>query len=90
MTVAYAEEFLDKFEEMWLTYYKPNGFEVQELRLGGMIERVKRCRARLEKYLDGKIDCIEELEEPLVAMEECNHGLPGWNSYKESSTVSIL
>ena len=88
--VRYAEEFLDAFEEMWFAYHKPNGFEVQEIRLGGMIERVKRCRARLGKYLCGKIERIEELEERLISFEETECGLPGWNSYKESATVNIL
>jgi hypothetical protein len=90
MVVAFAEEFLDKFEEMWLTYYKPNGFEIQQIRLGGMIARVKGCCARLKKYLCGKIARIEELEEPLVSMDECEYGLPTWSSYKESSTVGVL
>ena len=88
--VAYAEDFLDKFETMWHTYNKPNGFEVQEIRLGGMMERVKRCRARLEKYILGKINCIDELEEELVEMAETKQGLPCWNCYQETVTVNRL
>ncbi len=88
--VVKAEEFLDKFEAMWFTDNKPNGFEVHEIRIGGMIERVKRCRARLEKYIVGKIERIEELEEKLVETEESKQGLPCWNLYKEIVTVNLL
>lgn len=88
--VQYAEKFLDKFENMWFTDNKPNGFEVQEVRIGGMIERVKRCRARLEKYVSGEIERIEELDEPLLQIEESRQGLPGWTFYRDFVTVNIF
>ena len=90
LVVHYAEEFLDKFEEMWLTDNKPNGFEVQQVRLGGMIQRVKSCRARLAKYVEGELACIEELEEKLLSIRETQNGLPDWNGYAASVTVNIL
>lgn len=60
---------------------KPNGFESYEIRIGGMIERVKRCRKRQGKYLCGKLAPIEELEEKLVETEEMKQGLLCWKLY---------
>ena len=90
LVVTYAEKFLDAFEKMWFTDNKPNGFEVQQVRIGGMIERVKRCKNRLQKFVLGEIECIEELDEKLVPMKETENGLPEWNGYCASVTVNIL
>lgn len=45
---------------------KPHGFDVQDIRLGGVIQRVKSCMERLQQYINGAIDVIEELEEPVL------------------------
>ena len=42
---------------------KPHGFDVQDIRLGGLMQRLKTCRARLERYCTGELDRLEELEE---------------------------
>ena len=54
-------------QEQWLKENKPHGFEVQEIRLGGLLERLKGCKIRLKDYLLGKIEKIEELDEQLLA-----------------------
>ena len=55
------------YREQWLKENKPHGFEVQEIRLGGLLERLKGCKIRLKDYLHGKINGIDELEEQLLA-----------------------
>ena len=60
------ERFIEAFRVMWYTDNKPHGFDVQELRLGGLLLRIKSCRNRLQQLLDGKIDKIAELEEKIV------------------------
>ena len=42
---------------------KPHGFDVQDLRLGGLMKRLDSCRERLQELYDGSIEVIEELEE---------------------------
>lgn len=54
------------FEAEWHTDYKPHGFDVQDIRLGGLIKRIESCRNRLLKFSSGKIDSIPELEEPVL------------------------
>ena len=61
-----AETFYAKFRDLWLRERKANGFEVQTIRYGGLIQRLRDCRLRLIDLLDGRIDRIEELEEPIV------------------------
>ena len=64
--VKYLEEFHLAFSNLWYKENKGNGFEVHDVRLGGIIQRVKTCKARLELYIDGKINKIEELEENIL------------------------
>lgn len=49
--------------EQWLKTYKPFGWEVTDIRYGGLIARADTTIKRLNDYLDGSIDRIEELEE---------------------------
>lgn len=60
------KEFYSAFKELWFRENKPHGFDVQDLRLGGLMNRMKSCRERLEQYVNGEIDAIPELEEKLL------------------------
>ena len=60
------EEFYQVFRVLWHKENKPHGFEVQDIRLGGLKQRVKHCRERLEAYLNGKEENLPELEEVLL------------------------
>lgn len=57
------ERFHAAYYEQWMHDNKPNGFDVQDIRLGGLIQRVKTCIMRLEAYCEGRLERIEELEE---------------------------
>ena len=60
--------FHEEFYTLWHKENKPFGWEIQDARLGGVIQRVKTCRRRLKDYLNGVIDNIEELEEELLTI----------------------
>ena len=64
--VVRLQDFHKAFYNLWMTDNNPQGWEVQDLRLGGLICRVKTCALRLQEYLDGKILKIQELEEDLL------------------------
>ena len=55
-------EFIDSFRAQWYEENKTFGFSQQELRLGGLMERLDSVKLRLDSYLAGDIDRIEELE----------------------------
>ena len=54
------------FERQWFTDNKPNGFDVQDHRIGALLRRTDACRRRLLDYVNGRIDRIDELEEKLL------------------------
>ena len=54
------------FEEQWFYENKPCGFDVQDVRLGAIIQRTASCRRRLLDYVNGKVDAIPELDEELI------------------------
>ncbi len=58
------------FERQWMTDNKPQGFDIQDLRLGGIIRRTDACRRRILDYVNGKIERIDELEVALLPFRE--------------------
>ena len=58
--------FYDVYETQWMLENKPNGFEVQDIRLGGVLRRLEHCKQRLEDYVSGKLANLPELEEELL------------------------
>ena len=60
------DEFYTCFRTQWFRENKPNGFELQDIRLGGLMQRLKHCRDRLNAYLSGQLDTLSELDEPLL------------------------
>lgn len=60
------EDFYQAHKNRWFTENKPFGFEVQDVRIGGLKQRIIHCRQRLEAYLAGKTAVIEELEEQIL------------------------
>ena len=80
--------FYFSFRALWYRENKPYGFEIQEARLGGLMLRLSSCRERLTLYSDGKINCIDELEEtPLhYASDERIY----CNEYDKIISASIL
>ena len=73
--------FYDAFEEFWTTEKKPFGFEVQDIRLGGVKQRVAHCKRRLENYLAGKEERIPELEEEILQPLGMSGDGIGYNYY---------
>ena len=79
----------------WMTYCKPFGWEVHDIRYGGLLCRFETAKARIEAYLAGEIPAIEELMEERLRIE-CIGPSAGigdhfvWYPYKKFNTVGIL
>ena len=58
--------FHQAFCDLWHKENKPQGWEVQDARLGGLMQRLATCRKRLQVYLAGELDKIDELEEEIL------------------------
>lgn len=63
--ITRLETFLKCITVQWYQDNKPYGFEIQEYRIGGLIQRVKGCKSRVEKYLTDNAE-IEELDLDLL------------------------
>lgn len=60
-----TEDFYKAYQKLWFEFNKPHGFDIQDIRIGGLIQRIKSCRARLDDYINGVVSEIPELEEEL-------------------------
>lgn len=60
--IALNEELTESFRTFWLDAYKPFGLETMQIRQAGQIARLHEAKRRISDLLDGKIDCIEELD----------------------------
>ena len=86
--VKRLEEFHTAFRAQWHRENKPQGFEVQDARIGGVIQRTKTCAMRLREYLKGRIPVLDELEEVLLEYSEGTKML--FNVYTETVTTSNM
>lgn len=83
--VETLDVFYELFRKQWYKEKKGNGFEVQDMRIGGLRQRIISCRSRLSDYIDGRIDHIEELEEQLIDL-----GDTGLVNYWSRWTPAVL
>lgn len=68
--IKLTKTFIDTFRKQWFIENKPHGFDVQDIRLGGLVGRMQACLERLIKYRDGVITSIPELEEKIVPITD--------------------
>jgi hypothetical protein len=83
--------FAKSFEHQWYLDNKTYGFEVHDIRLGGLHRRVESCRRRLIDYANGKIDRIAELEEAILPSPKSVEGESAYNNfYRNIATSNAL
>lgn len=88
------DKFYRSFKTLWFSVNKPHGFDVQEIRLTGLMGRVRGCMERLQDYADGKITIIEELEE--VQLDFTGNGTEfsenpiNLNSWKRITSTNVM
>ena len=56
------ENFHALFSQQWLKENKVFGLDTVDIRMGGLLQRIKQAENRIEVYLAGQIDRIDELE----------------------------
>ena len=69
VVISRTEVFYEAFRKQWLIENKPHGLDVHDNRIGGLIRRIQSCKRRLADYVDGQLERIEELEEPVLDFE---------------------
>ncbi len=81
------ETFFKVYREWWYSENKPEGFEVQEIRLGGLMLRLRSCRERLQGYIRGETEAIDELEQNQLALYAGHGQYPGWRQIVSVNTL---
>ncbi len=61
----------------WMTYNKPFGWEVLDLKYGGLVHRFECTKRRISEYLSGEISEIAELCEERLRFDCGNVNKPG-------------
>ena len=83
--------FYEAFRAYWYRSNKPNGLEVQQYRLVGMVERLRDCAARITAYLAGEVAAIPELEYELLPHLGLGKNHPPMHlSWREMNTPSVV
>lgn len=84
-----ADEFAvlhNNLATLWLKNNKPFGLDRLDLRFGGTLARIRRAEMRLNSYLSGEIEHIEELEEERLPLGEPQFiPLTSYNGYDSVS-----
>ncbi|MFD0590387.1 beta-N-acetylhexosaminidase [Paenibacillus sp. GCM10027627] len=79
-----VSELRSAHRSQWLTMFRPFGWEVIDIRYGGVISRLDTAGMRLLDYVDGRIANIEELEQERLVYSTTNrfnNKGAGWCSF---------
>lgn len=94
-TADRVEVFKQKLRNQWFLENKPFGWEVQDIRLGGLKARLISAAERITEYLQGRTARLEELEEDRLLLDHLEN--PGFqtlpltdNNWKEFVTAAVL
>jgi len=88
--VELTEELEATFRRQWFRRNKPFGFEVIQVRLGGLRQRFLEAGRALRELLDGRRDAIPELEEGLSLPQEVLASLYASSRYRGLATASRI
>lgn len=85
--------FYQDLQEQWDRENKAYGFEIQSIRIGGLRQRLLDTAERINDFLDGKAEAIEELEGehlPFRYVEEANIRSLDYNSWSNIVSPSVI
>lgn len=86
--------FYETYRRQWYRENKGHGFDVQDIRIGGLRQRIHHCKEMLKAYQEGKLERIEELEEILLDFsgngEQFERKPLVFKNWNEISTANVL
>lgn len=86
-TVERLDDFRNKAQVAWMHENKPYGWEIHEIRIGGLRARLLDCARRLEEYANDKSKTIPELEEEKLTFSPIGKQM---NFYKRFISVNDI
>ena len=69
LIVEKIETLRKNHREVWMEFCKPAGWEVHDIRYGGLKTRIETAKYRILSYLSGDTEAIEELLIPRLAID---------------------
>lgn len=89
--MSLLDEFIRVYRFQWMALNKPFGFEIIDIRLGGLRQRLCTADERLEEYLRGAIQNLEELEQPELPFNGLNaKPYAGSVMWRQAATASVV
>lgn len=89
-----VKELRIRHRTLWFSLYKPFGWEVLEIRYGGLEARLETAHFRIEQWINGEISRIGELEEERLPYDGPypvpEGSLGSYNIYQRIATASVL
>lgn len=82
------DDFYTSYSYLWHKENKAFGFEVMDIRIGGLRLRLQACKDKIKQYCNSKIPQIEELEEE--NLEEKPNKALYHNRYQHLATFGYL
>ena len=86
--------YRDRREALWNRESRIFGFEVLDIRIGGLLARLESAKKRVEAWVSGEVDSLPELEEPRLPFrpvkEGEEHTLCACNSWKTIISASPI
>ena len=86
--------YRDRREALWNRESRIFGFEVLDIRIGGLLARLESAKKRVEAWVSGDVDSLPELEEPRLLFrpvkEGEEHTLCACNSWKTIISASPI
>jgi hypothetical protein len=64
----------------WFKTYKPSGWNIHDLRYGGLLIRIQSAIEEINMWLKGELPRLEELEEERL-LYNGGEGIPCYNNY---------
>lgn len=79
------------WRQLWESTNKPNGFEVIEVRLGGVAARLATAQEKMLDFVSGETDDIPELTEPsLICKRRPDNSIGCTNTMDEIATACTI
>ena len=78
------QAFYEALRAEWYAENKPQGFEIQDIRLGGLLLRLQNASRLILDYVAGNIPSLPELEEPVLPDDG---GRTGWAKIVSANVI---
>ena len=88
--LAQLDRLKSVWKALWFSTNKPYGFEVIDLRVGGLRSRVESARERMAAFASGTLDTIEELAAPKLTSGEADGGADRRGNWKTIVSPGIV